>query len=76
MSINIDGIDQQTTHIPSFSFKDKDTDDGLVQVHLTGRMSYVIPPQKYILFVLTVFFVTFNVCFVALEIHGSLHALT
>lgn len=38
MSINIDGMDQQTTHVPSFSYKDKDTEDSLIQVHLTGMI--------------------------------------
>lgn len=40
MSINIDGMDQQTTHVPSFSYRDKDTEDCLIQVHLTGRMRF------------------------------------
>lgn len=39
MSINIDGMDQQTTQIPSFAYKDKDTEDGLTQVHLTGEVA-------------------------------------
>lgn len=39
MSINIDGMDQQTTQLPSFAYKDKDTEDGLTQVHLTGEIT-------------------------------------
>lgn len=36
MSINIDGMDQFKTHLPSFAFKDKDGERSKVQVHVTG----------------------------------------
>lgn len=36
MSLNADGMDQVKTHLPSFAFRDKDTEKSRVQVHITG----------------------------------------
>lgn len=36
MSLSADGMDQFKTHLPSYSYRDKDTEDGRVQVHITG----------------------------------------
>lgn len=38
MSLSADGMDQFKTHLPSYSFRDKDTEDGRVQVHITGQL--------------------------------------
>lgn len=43
MSINIDGMDQFKTHLPSFAYKDKDGERCKVQVHVTGKVAWYIP---------------------------------